>query len=182
MGEFDLTGFMDNTSALDPSLYNLSGTDIAGFDLGGAQGGLLYDTMTGQFVTPEQAQLLDPSYFSSTPFGTGIESTYTPGGSRPDPNQPQGGGFNLGDAMKLGAQGLGLATTGLGLAGIGQGLLGGPQPGASSSGTINQTRSTIPGPMSPELQSIFSQLGGPGYGGLQAWRATASCRTWRRRA
>lgn len=160
--------------ALDPSLFNLSGTDLGGFDLTGTggSGGLLFDTLTGQFVTPQQAQLLDPS-FTGSPFGQGIESTYTPGGSMPAPGNGAGtspsggGGFNFGDAMRMGAQGLGLATAGLGAAGIGQGLLGGAQPGASQTGTINQTRTSMPGPMSPELQAIFSQLGGPGYGGLQ---------------
>lgn len=168
-GDTNLSGYFDNTSSLDPSIYNLGGTDVAGLAGGsaGSGSGLLFDTMTGQYVTPDQASMLDPSWdqnmLSGTMSGAGTGGALPSGGGGT-------GSWNTNDIAKLLAGGAGLASAGLGAAGIAQGMSG-RQPGASSERTdttgINRTTQVQPGPMSPEMQYLYSQMGGQGYGGLQ---------------
>ncbi len=169
----DLQGYFDNTSSLDPSLFNLGGTEVAGL-AGGAAGstsGLLFDTMTGQYVSPQQASLLDPSWDRNMLSGlSGSTSGYVDSTPGPGSDPAKSGGYDLNSLVKLLGGAAGLGAAGLGAAGIAQGM-GGRQPGTSTEGTstqgINRTTQVQPGPMSPEMNYLYSQMGGPGYGGLQ---------------
>ncbi len=174
--------FSVDTQAFSPTFEPAGGGDALSFGFGnagpaGPNIGLFYDTLTGQYVTPDQAQLLDPTFGGNG--GMGTPAGQLPAGSAPGGNGDvnstgtnTGGSWmpqNMNDWLKLGAAALGLGTAGLGAAGIAQGLSGGARQGTSTTGTQggNTFSQSTPGPMSPELQYLYSQMGGPDYGGLQ---------------
>lgn len=147
-------------AGLDPSYFDLSGFSDAS---GGS--GLFYDTMTGQYVTYDQAVALDPSFA-----GTGGATNLPTGGgvAGNGAGAAGGGGMNLNSIMRLLAGGAGLGAAGLGAAGIAQGLSGGDRQGPITTRTDSGSSTvSMPGPMSAEQNALLTQLGGAGYGGLQ---------------
>jgi hypothetical protein len=168
-------GLMPTDFSFDPFMFD----PYAGFDIG-AGTDMLYDTMTGQWVTPDQAMQIDPAAYQEYAASSGVPGTPVTPGQGPftgygntgtPPMQP--GMLDalkaawekdpFGFLMKGGAAALAAGTLGIGAAGL-INQFGGDSKGRSTTSTTTSQ----PGGMTPEMQALLGGYGGQqgaGYGG-----------------